>query len=86
MSKAESKEHRDAADHQLAAEDVPDDGQPGIDVREGVRARLDELGVLPEVIVTVGSCTVEDSGLFSYRRDGQTGRQGVGICTGAGEQ
>ncbi len=62
------------------------DGQPGVDVREGVRARLDELGVLPEAVITIGSCTVEDPGLFSYRRDGQTGRQCVAICTVPGEQ
>jgi copper oxidase (laccase) domain-containing protein len=28
-------------------------------------------------IRTVGGCTVEDPGLFSYRRDGVTGRQGI---------
>ena len=55
------------------------DGQPGIDVREGVRTRLIELGVDPRAIRPVGGCTVEDPGLFSYRRDGLTGRQGIGV-------
>jgi len=56
------------------------DGQPGIDVRKGVRARLVELGVEDRVISVAGGCTVEDPGLFSYRRDGVTGRQGVALC------
>ena len=29
-------------------------------------------------------CTVEDSRLFSYRRDGVTGRMGAAICLQAG--
>lgn len=57
------------------------DGQPGIDVREGVAARLLELGVSAHAIERVGGCTVEDPALFSYRRDGITGRQGVAVCT-----
>jgi YfiH family protein len=56
------------------------DGQPGIDVRLGVRARLVELGLDPGVIMTAGGCTVEDPALFSFRRDGITGRQGIGVC------
>ncbi len=56
------------------------DGQPGIDVRHGVRARLAELGIDEAVIRTAGGCTVEDPNLFSYRRDGATGRQGVVAC------
>ena len=58
------------------------DGQPGIDVRQGVVARLRERGVPPEAIRLVGGCTVEDRDLFSYRRDGRTGRQGIGIRLG----
>lgn len=53
------------------------DGQPGIDVRNGVRMRLAELGVAAARVRDVGGCTVEDPGLFSYRRDGVTGRQGI---------
>lgn len=50
------------------------DGQPAIDVRAGVLARLVELGVHAEV---VGGCTAESQDLFSHRRDGRTGRQGM---------
>lgn len=50
------------------------DGQPAIDVRAGVLTRLAELGVRAEA---VGGCTAESSDLFSYRRDGRTGRQGM---------
>jgi YfiH family protein len=57
------------------------DGQPGIDVREGVRARLRERGVADNVVAAVGGCTHEDPDLFSYRRDGRTGRQGMVIGT-----
>lgn len=55
------------------------DGQPGIDVAHGVRARLEQLGVHPGSVQVEGGCTVEDPGLFSYRRDGVTGRQGIGV-------
>lgn len=51
------------------------DGQPGIDVRGGVLARLAELGLT--AVTSVDVCTVEDARLFSYRRDGVTGRQGI---------
>jgi copper oxidase (laccase) domain-containing protein len=53
------------------------DGQPGIDVAAGVIARLVERGVAPEVVHRAGGCTVEDSRLFSHRRDGVTGRHGM---------
>ena len=56
------------------------DGQPGIDVRLGVRARLIELGVEAPAITMAGGCTVEDPALFSFRRDGVTGRQGIAVC------
>ncbi len=58
------------------------DGQPGIDVRRGVQARLLELGVAPEAIAWAGGCTVEDLNLFSFRRDGVTGRQGIAVRLG----
>jgi polyphenol oxidase len=57
------------------------DGQPGIDVAEGVLARLTELGVAPGARIRAGGCTVEDPALFSYRRDGLTGRQGLAVCS-----
>lgn len=56
------------------------DGQSGIDVREGLRVRLVELGVAPSAIASAGGCTAEDTDLFSYRRDKVTGRQGVAVC------
>lgn len=56
------------------------DGQPGIDVRLGVVARLGELGVRASAVTLAGGCTAEDPALFSYRRDGRTGRQGMAAC------
>lgn len=53
------------------------DGQPAIDVRIGLAARLRELGARVEL---VGGCTAEDPGLYSYRRDGRTGRQAGAIA------
>lgn len=53
------------------------DGQPGIDVRAGVRARLRSLGIPDESIESVPGCTREDANLFSVRRDSLTGRQGM---------
>lgn len=47
-----------------------------IDVAAGVRAQLRAHGVDAE---TVPGCTAEDPALFSYRRDGVTGRQGMMI-------
>ena len=56
------------------------DGQPGIDEAGGVVARLAECGVPAPSVVRVAGCTVADDGLFSYRRDGHTGRQGIAIA------
>ena len=61
------------------------DGQPGIDVAAGLLARLGELRVPMGAVTRAGGCTVEDRGLFSYRRDGRTGRQGLAICTLGGD-
>ena len=55
------------------------DGQPGIDVAAGIRAQLRALGIDPAVVSSPAGCTVEDTGLFSYRRDGRTGRQGIAV-------
>lgn len=52
------------------------DGQPAIDVRAGLRQRLAALGIYADI---VGGCTAEDPQLYSYRRDGETGRQGVAV-------
>ena len=54
------------------------DGQPTVDVRVGLVARLEELGARPTVF---GGCTAEDPGLYySHRRDGLTGRQGGAVA------
>lgn len=46
-------------------------GTPAIDVAAGVVAQLRHLDV---TVTWVAGCTREDDRLFSYRRDGQTGR------------
>jgi len=58
------------------------DGQPGIDVRAGVTHRLQSLGVPGSQITSVALCTVEEPDLFSFRRDGRTGRQGIVVTCG----
>jgi YfiH family protein len=75
--RAEEVSSRTSAAVSTAALERTADGQPGIDVRAGVRARLQELGIPLEVVSSVGGCTVEDPTLFSFRRDGRTGRQGM---------
>lgn len=47
-------------------------GTPALDLRAAVSAQLAHAGV--GSIDAVGRCTVEDDTLFSYRRDGTTGR------------
>lgn len=44
-------------------------GTPSIDLAAGVRAQLGEVQTWE-----AGVCTLEDTGLYSYRRDGVTGR------------
>ena len=53
------------------------DGQPALDLRAGLSARLAELGA---TLTLVGSCTAEDPGMYSHRRDGLTGRQGAAVA------
>lgn len=60
------------------------DGQPGIDVRRGVRARLAALGLADDQVVSIDRCTAEDPALFSHRRDGRTGRNGMVMVSGSG--
>jgi polyphenol oxidase len=48
-------------------------GTPAVDVAAGVLAQLDRLAVPAS---RVARCTAEDADLFSYRRDGRTGRSG----------
>jgi polyphenol oxidase len=47
-------------------------GTPGIDVRAGLRGQLADLGVAR--VADDLRCTAESAELFSYRRDGTTGR------------
>jgi YfiH family protein len=47
-------------------------GTPGIDVGAGIEAQLARAGV--RAVSRDPRCTAETSGLYSYRRDGQTGR------------
>jgi YfiH family protein len=47
-------------------------GSPGIDIRSGVVAQLAEAGVL--AVSRDPRCTAETPALYSYRRDGLTGR------------
>jgi len=56
-----------------------DHGTWGSDVRAGLARQLTTLGV--GNIIMDPRCTIEDSNLFSYRRDGETGRQ-AGIIWG----
>lgn len=47
-------------------------GTPGLDLRAGIARQLKDLGVT--AIDIDPRCTVSDRNLFSYRRDGRTGR------------
>ncbi len=69
-----------SADHPAAVTTAAD-GQPALDVRAGLVARLAGLGIPSHL---VGGCTAEDEGLYSHRRDGRTGRQaGAVVLRGA---
>jgi YfiH family protein len=60
------------ADAVPAAGCVTRKGSPGIDIRSGVAAQLAGAGV--RAVRRDPRCTAETPALFSYRRDGQTGR------------
>ncbi len=47
-------------------------GTAGLDIAAGVRAQLAAAGV--GTVISDGRCTMESAELFSYRRDGRTGR------------
>ncbi|MBO2452323.1 peptidoglycan editing factor PgeF [Actinomadura barringtoniae] len=47
-------------------------GTPGVDIRAGIAAQLAAHGVASVAIDP--RCTIESPGLFSYRREGRTGR------------
>lgn len=61
----------EVADRHPVASSVTWSGSPSIDVAGGVLEQLCAAGVDAE---QVRGCTVEDEQLFSYRRDGATGR------------
>jgi polyphenol oxidase len=58
------------------------DGRPSVDVAAGVLAQLARLGVAARQLP---GCTVESPGLYSYRRDGRTGRFAGLVWRAAGE-
>jgi polyphenol oxidase len=60
-----------------AAASVAAGGLPGLDLRAAVVARLRGSGVTPQLH---GGCTAETPSLYSFRRDGVTGRHG-GVVT-----
>ncbi len=62
---------------QFASVVTPQDEQWSVDVRAGVHLQLAELEVS---FSSINRCTNEDQTLFSYRRDGRTGRQGMIIA------
>ncbi|MEY3360508.1 MAG: hypothetical protein RL531_227 [Actinomycetota bacterium] len=51
------------------------DGRPALDLRAGIHRALDTCGVIE--VLDDPRCTVADPSLFSFRRDGVTGRQGM---------
>lgn len=55
-------------------------GTSGLDLRRGLHDRLAGLGIAADV---VGPCTFESPDLYSYRRDGRTGRQAGAIWISA---
>lgn len=59
---------------------VESSGGFGVDVRTGVLAQLAEAGI---AATADPRCTAEDPDLYSYRRDGRTGRQALAIVRGA---
>lgn len=58
----------------ISAAACPESKVVCLDVGAGVRAELAAAGV---IVTTLEGCTAQSTGLFSYRRDGLTGRQGM---------
>ncbi|WP_257210747.1 polyphenol oxidase family protein [Actinomyces ruminis] len=63
----------EAAAHEPACACTTRWGTPGINLAAGVTAQLERAGV--RHILDVHRCTYEQPDLYSYRRDGVTGRQ-----------
>jgi YfiH family protein len=61
-----------------AARCLTRDGTPGLDLHAGVRSQLVDAGVRD--IRADPRCTLEHDDLYSYRRDGVTGRHGVAVA------
>jgi polyphenol oxidase len=61
----------DVAAEVPAARGVSRSGGPALDLRAGVADELARLGVIAQI---VGPCPAESPDLYSYRRDGATGR------------
>ena len=53
-------------------------GTPAVDLQTGIAAQLREVGIMR--YFTDPTCTYESEKLFSYRRDGETGRHGMLIA------
>lgn len=59
-----------------AARAITASGEPALDVRAGVCAQLEAATI---AFSTIGGCTAESDDLFSFRRDGVTGRQAAAV-------
>ncbi len=66
-------ELRDAVEHAAPGSGcVTRSGNPGIDIRAGLEAQLAGAGV--RSVTGDARCTAQSPDLYSYRRDGTTGR------------
>ncbi|WJZ03153.1 peptidoglycan editing factor PgeF [Corynebacterium freiburgense] len=63
----------DVEKHLPGARVTTKQGTSGLDIRKGIIRQLLALGVM--AIDADPRCTIEDEAMFSYRRDGKTGRQ-----------
>ena len=76
VSDERTREVRDRCQAGIAAAALSVPG--GIDVRAGLQAHLESLGI---AFTSYGGCTAESAKeLFSYRRESRTGRQGLVIA------
>lgn len=54
-------------------------GTPAVDLGAGIATLLTAAGVPDEQVTAVGRCTLEDPGLYSYRRDGAASGRFAGL-------